>query len=100
MPPLSNAASMILSLVQKPVAQREADDRQVPADEDAVGDRHDLRQAAEAAHVDAVVHGVHDRAGREEQRGLEEAVAEQVDDADRVHARARVRRPGTCSRSG
>ena len=45
-------------------------------------------QPAEAAHVDAVVHGVHDRTGRQEQRGLEEAVAEQVDDADRVDARA------------
>ena len=77
-------------LVLRPEAggEREADDREVAADEHAVGDRHDPPQPAEAAHVDAVVHRVHDRAGRQEQRGLEEAVADQVHDADRVHAGA------------
>ncbi len=74
-----------LVLRPEPGRQREADDREEAAEKHAVGDRHDPGQPAEAAHVDAVVHGVHDRAGRQEQRGLEEAVADQVDDADRVH---------------
>ena len=49
-----------------------------------------LAEAAESSHVDAVVHRVHDRAGREEQRRLEEAMAEQMDDADGVHALAQT----------
>ena len=57
-------------------------------------------QPAEAAHVDLVVHAVHDRAGAEEQAGLEEAVRQQVDDGQRVAAAAEARRRGTCSRSG
>ena len=68
--------------------RREADDREVAAGEGDEGDRHDLAQPAEAAHVHLVVHAVHDRAGAEEQAGLEEAVGEQVHDAERVAGRA------------
>ena len=56
------------------------------------GDRHGAAQAAEAAHVDLVAHGVHDRAGPQEELGLEEAVGEQVEDGEGVADRAE---PGT-----
>ena len=85
------AASMILSLDQKPGERRHAEDGE-PADaEGGPGDLHGARQAAEAAHVDLVVHAVHDRPGAEEHAGLEEAVHEQVEDREGVADRAEAR---------
>ena len=66
----------------------EADDREVAEAEGDEGERHVLAQAAVAAHVDLVVHAMHDRTGAEEQPGLEETVGEQVGDAERVAGRA------------
>ncbi len=67
---------------------READDGEVAEAEGDEGDRHVLAQAAVLAHVDLVVHAVHDRAGTEEQPGLEEAVRHQVHDREDVADRA------------
>ena len=64
-----------------------ADDRQITDEERHVGDGHDLAQAAEAAHVDLVVHLVLYRARPEEQAGLEEAVREEQPDRERVPRR-------------
>ena len=47
-------------------------------------------QVAVPPHVDPVVHAVHDRAGAEEQPGLEEAVVEQVEDREGVADRAQA----------
>ena len=68
--------------------RRDADDRQVAEPEGDGRDRHDPGQAAEAAHVDLVVHLVLDRPGPEEHPGLEEAVREQVRDREHVPGRA------------
>ena len=46
-------------------------------------DRHHPPQAAEPPHVDHAAHGVHDRAGAEEQERLEAGVGEQVEDCRR-----------------
>ena len=54
--------------------------------------RQHLAQAAEAAHVDDVAHGVHDAAGREEQERLEKGVGEQVEHARDDGVRAGRRR--------
>src|SRR5205807_659496 len=48
---------------------------------------HDRAQPAEPAHVDLVVHAVHHGAGTKEHVRLEEAVGEQMQDADGVDAR-------------
>ena len=66
----------------------EPDDREVAHREGQEGDRHGLVERAVVAHVDVVVHAVHDRAGAEEHVGLEEAVREQVEDRERVAHRA------------
>ncbi|MPM40358.1 hypothetical protein SDC9_86998 [bioreactor metagenome] len=71
--------------------EREADDRQIAHREGEEGDPHRLGQAAVVAHVDVVVHAVHDRARPEEHVGLEEAVGEQVEDRERVAGRADAR---------
>ena len=76
-----------LVLAPEPGERRDADDRQVADPERHVRDDHDRPERAEAAHVDLVVHAVHDRAGAEEEVGLEEAVGEQVEDRERVAGR-------------
>ena len=68
--------------------RRDAEDREPAEAEGHPGDLHGARQPAEAAHVDLVVHAVHDRAGAEEHPGLEEAVGEQVEDREGVADRA------------
>ena len=62
----------------------EPDDREVAHRERQERDRQQLLQPAVVAHVDVVVHRVHDRAGAEEHVGLEEAVGHQVEDRERV----------------
>jgi hypothetical protein len=65
-----------------------ADDGEVTEAEGGEGPRHVLAEPAKATHVDLVVHAVHDRARAEEESGLEEAVGQQVRDAERVTGRA------------
>ena len=70
-----------------------------PADDErGRRDRHELAQAAHAAHVLLAVHAVDDRAGPEEQQRLEEGVGDHVEDGG--HVGARPPPPGTCSRAG
>ena len=82
------AASMILSLDQKPENGGTPRIASQPRREGHPRDLHGARQPAEAAHVDLVVHAVHDRAGAEEHAGLEEAVRQQVEDREGVADRA------------
>ena len=72
--------------------RREADQGEVTQPERDERDRHDAGEAAVVAHVDVVVHGVHDRARPEEQARLEEAVGQQVGDAERVAVRTEPHR--------
>ncbi len=73
-------------LVLRPEARerRHAGDGEPADDEGARGDRHELAERAHAAHVLLVVHAVDDRAGAEEQQGLEEGVGDHVEDGDPV----------------
>ena len=67
---------------------RHAEDGQPAQPERDPGDLHGTGQVAEPAHVDLVVHAMHDRAGAEEHAGLEEPVVEQVEDREGVTDRA------------
>ena len=80
-PARSKAAAMIGSLVKKPDSGGMPMMASQPSPRWCPGDLHVLPQPTEAADVDLVVHAVHDRAGAEEQAGLEEAVRQQVDQA-------------------
>src|SRR5438045_1830671 len=63
-----------LVLRPEPCERRHPGDRQPGHDEGARGDRHPLAEPAHALHVLLVAQAVHDRAGPEEQEGLEEGV--------------------------
>ena len=75
-------------LGEEPGERGHADDGEVAESKRDEGDRHQLSQAAEPAHVGLVIASVHHRTGAEEQSGFEEAVGEQMHDRHRVPGRA------------
>ena len=77
-----------LVLAEEPRERRDARDRQRPDQHRHEGDRQVLLQAAHVPHVLLAGHRVDDRAGAEEEQGLEERVRHQVERAGRERAHA------------